>query len=122
MMLAFGSTCAYIRGTEREESEGRVDGVVDSDFTMSARPDAIGRAQLCFCPFRLGNSPSNSVDNSIIGSNLSTFTTGSTAGMCGNAIASVGGLHGISTVELCDWQLWIFVEGCNMESGSPYAL
>ena len=103
MMLAFGSTCACIRGTEREESEGRYDGVVNSDFTMSARPDVVGRAQLCFCPFKLDDSLSDLVDNSIIGSNLSTFTTGSTVGMFGTAIASVRGLHGISTVELCDW-------------------
>ena len=105
MMLTFGSTCACIWGTKRVESEGRFDGVVDNDFTISACPDAVGRAQLCFCPFRLGDSPSNLVDNSIIGSNLSTFTTGSTVGMSGIAIPFVRGLHGISTIELCDWRL-----------------
>ena len=102
MMLAFDSTCAWIGGTKSEEFECHLDGVVDSDFTMSACPDAVVRAQLCFCPLRLGDSPSDLVDNSIIGSNLSTFTTESTALMCGTGRASLGGLHGISIVELCD--------------------
>ena len=129
MMLAFASTCACTGGIESEEFECRLDGVVDSDFTMSACPDAVRRAQLCFCPLTLGDSPLDLLDNSIIGSNLSTFTTGSTAFMCGTSRASLGelrsrarGLHGISTVELCEWPLWISVDAPNMESGSPYAL
>ena len=105
------------------------DGVVDIDFTISGWPDAIWTEDLRFCPCTLGDSPSNSLDNSIIGSNLSTFTTGSTALVCGVRRASLGGLrskarglHGISTVELWDCRLWISVDTANMESGSPYAL
>ena len=104
-------------------------GVVDIDFTISGCPHAIRRKDLCFCPFTLGDSPSDSLDNSIIGSNLSTFTTGSIALVCGASRASLGGLrskarglHGISTVELWDCRLWIYVDAANMESGSPYAL
>ena len=75
------------------------------------------------------NSPSDLLDNSIIGSNLSTLRTGSTAIACGTPRASVRGLrskarglHGISTVELWDCQLWISVDAANIESGRPYAL
>ena len=96
---------------------------------MSDCPDAIRTKELRFCPFTLGDSPLDSLENSIIGSNLSTFTTGSTALVCGTRRASLGGLrskarglHGISTVELWDCRLWISIDVANMESGSPYAL
>ena len=129
MMLALGSTCVSMWGTESEESQCLLDGVVDIDFTMSGCPDAIRTEELRFYPLTLGDCPSDSLDNSIIVSNLSTFTTGSTALVCGTRRASVGGLrskarglHGISIVELWDCRLWISVDAPNMESGSPYAL
>ena len=102
---------------------------MDIDFTMSGYPDAIRTEELRFCPFTLGDSPSDLLDNSIIGSNLSTFTTGSTTLVCRTRRASLGGLrskarglHGISIVELWDYRLWISVDAANMEIGSPYAL
>ena len=129
MMLALGSTCVSMRGTESEESQCLLDGVVDIDFTMSGCLDVIGTEELRFCPLILGACPSDSLENSIIGSNLFTFTMGSTALVCGTRRASLGGLrrkarglHGISTVELWDYRLWISVDAPNMESGSPYAL
>ena len=109
MMLAFASTCVCIRGIESEELECLPDGIVDRDFTMSACPDAVRTEQLWFCPLTLEDSLSDLLDNSIIGSNLFTFTRGSTAVMYGTRRASLGGLssrarglHGISIVELCD--------------------
>ena len=99
------------------------DGVVDIDFTISGCQHGILTKDPCFCPFILGDSPSDLLDNSIIGSNLSTFTTGSTALVGGVRTASLGGLrtkaqglHGISTVELWDYRLWISLDAANMES------
>ena len=96
---------------------------------MSGGSDAMQTEELRFCPFTLGDSSSDSLDNSIIGSNLSTFTTGSTALVCGTRRASLRGLrskarglHGISTIALWDCRLWISVDAAYMESGSPYTL
>ena len=93
MMLAFASTCVCIEGTKSEELECLLDEVVDSDFTMSACPDVVRTEQLCFCPLTLGDCPSDLLDNSMIESNLSTFTTRSTVVMCGTRRASLGGLR-----------------------------
>ena len=129
MMLGLSNTCVFRGGTESDESHGLLDRVVDIDLTMSGCSDAMWTEELRFCPFTLVPSSSDSLNNSTIGSNRSTFTRGSTALVCGTRRASVGGLRSkarglqdISTVELWDCRLWIFVDVANMESGSPYAL
>ena len=128
-MLDLASTCVSRGGTDCKESQCLLDGIVDIGFTMSGCRDAIRTEELCFCPLTLGDNSSDSLDNSIIGSNLSTLTWRGTALVCGTHRASLGGLrskaqglHGISTVELWDCRLWISVDAPNMESGSPYAL
>ena len=79
MMLSRCTTCDLMGGTASEESEGETDGVADTDFTTSGWRHGMWRKDPGFCPFALGDSPLDSLDNSIIGSSLSTFTTGSTA-------------------------------------------
>jgi hypothetical protein len=77
----------------------------------------------------LGDSPSDSLDNSIIGSTFSVFTTRRKVLELGIASASKEGLgvtvvvtYGISTVELSDWRLTNSVDVFIRDKGRPYAL
>ena len=79
MMLSRCTTCDCMGGTASEESQGETDGVADTDFTTSGWRHGMWSEDLGFYPFALGDFSPDSLDNSIIGSSLSTFTTGSTA-------------------------------------------
>ena len=78
---------------------------------------------------KVGDSPSHSLDNSIIVSNFSTFTTvgiplgGKLAGHSGRGLpAPVSPMTGLFTVELVDWRLPISADKGGMCNRRPYAL
>ena len=93
MMLGRCTICDCMGGTASEESQGETDGVADTDFTTSGWRHGMWTEDPGFCPFALGDSPPDSLDNSIIGSSLSTFTTESIALVGEGHRASLGGLR-----------------------------
>ena len=77
----------------------------------------------------MGDSSSDSLDNSIILSSFSTFTMvevpmgGRAAGISGRGLLIVvSGMKGLFMVELVDWRLPISADKGGIYNGRPYAL
>ena len=78
---------------------------------------------------KVGDSPSDSLDTSIILSSFSTFTMvevpmgGRLPGISGRGLLIVlSGMKGLFTVEPADWRLPIYADRGGIYNGRPYAL
>jgi len=114
------------RGLDNKLCRVFFDGVLDSEFATTFSSFALETQHDCFSNVKIGDSPSNSLDNSMIGSNFSTFTAWKSTLLGRFGKTSQGGLgeiecvmYGISTVEAFDWRLSISIDATSMDKGSP---
>jgi hypothetical protein len=107
LTLSIGNGCNG--GREKKDFGSLCDDISDPDFIGALPDSSVWMEHDFFWRLKLGDSPSESLDNSMIGSNFSTFTTCNTTGRGRIGETRGGGLrgvvcatYGISTVELSD--------------------
>ena len=108
---------------------GLLDGVVQVDGSHFFPSEPLYSGHGFRVPIKVGDSPSDSLDNSTIVSNFSTFTMvgvplgGKLAGPFGRGLlVPVSPMTGLFIVEPADWRLPIFANKGGMCNGRPYAL
>ena len=108
---------------------GVLDGVVQTDGARFFPSEPLCNGHGFRVRIKVGDSPSDSLDNSTIVSNFLTFTTvgaplgGKLAGHSGRGLpAPVSPMTGLFTIEPADWRLLISADKGGMCNGRPCAL
>ena len=108
---------------------GLLDGVVQADGARFFHSEPLYNGHGFRVRIKVEDSPSDSLENSTIVSNFSTFTMvgvplgGKLAGHFGRGLSvPVSLMIGLFTVERADWRLPISTNKGGMCNGRPYAL